>query len=760
IPFDSLYFDVDSKPDDLQFDVSAYLPDDHNQLASFSPSINLEDQFLSIQPTENENGEFEIELEITNPHSDSTLITAFILEVLSQNDAPDAFSLTSPLNTRLVHGEISFEWEHSIDPEGDDITYEFVATIEGENFIEITRNNSHSFTMDKTFAGKSGYWQVVATDGFDKTYPSNNYGNFLMVADSSELYPFDQVFKQDLTFSIDETVELGTIFGNVFNYFPADLDQLKISITQDSKFQINEEGYLSIIDSLDFESNDEHQLDLIAIYGGYDAISIATEILVMVNDVNEAPTVYNESFRVNENSPIATVVGSVSASDPENDDLVYAIISGNDSGTFRMGGHSGEISIEDPDILDFEVNPTFILSVEVSDGVLTEYATITVNLNDQNEAPTLENKDFTIDENSEVGTTIGIVQATDPENDNLTFSINSGNEMGAFQIDQNSGELTVAGPEILDFEAHSNFSVEIKVSDGELSNLSVVNINLIDINEAPSVESGTFEINENSPVSTLVGTITASDPENDDLAYAIISGNDSGTFKVDEQFGEISIEDPDILDFEVNPTFILTVEVSDRVLTEDATITINLNDENEAPTLEGKVFTLDENSEVGTTVGIVPASDPENDNLTFSINSGNEMGAFQIDQDSGELTVADPEILDFEAHSNFSVEIKASDGELSDVSVVNINLIDKNEAPSVESATFEINENSPIATVVGSVSASDPENDDLIYSIVSGNEFGAFKINAESGDLSVNNSSALGFKVNDNFDLEVEVSDK
>lgn len=94
------------------------------------------------------------------------------------------------------------------------------------------------------------------------------------------------------------------------------------------------------------------------------------------------------------------------------------------------------------------------------------------------------------------------------------------------------------------------------------------------------------------------------------------------------------------------------------------------------------VFYLDENSEVGTLVGKVSATDPEGDPLTYSIVSGNEAGAFNIDTDEGEITVADQEQLDFETTPVFNLMVEADDGNggMTNASItINLNdIIDEN----------------------------------------------------------------------------------
>lgn len=75
------------------------------------------------------------------------------------------------------------------------------------------------------------------------------------------------------------------------------------------------------------------------------------------------------------------------------------------------------------------------------------------------------------------------------------------------------------------------------------------------------------------------------------------------------------------------------------------------------------------------------------------------------------------------------------------------------------SLIFYLDENSPIGTLVGTVNATDPDGDPLTFSIVSGNESGAFGIGASSGDLTVNDESQLDFESTPSFNLMVEADD-
>ena len=79
-----------------------------------------------------------------------------------------------------------------------------------------------------------------------------------------------------------------------------------------------------------------------------------------------------------------------------------------------------------------------------------------------------------------------------------------------------------------------------------------------------------------------------------------------------------------------------------------------------------------------------------------------------------------------------------------------------NSPPSIQDQGFQLNQQSPVGTDVGTVFATDLDaGQTLTYSIVSGNTNGAFSINALTGMLSVANSTALAV----DFSLVVMVQD-
>ncbi|MGJ3236366.1 cadherin domain-containing protein, partial [Marivirga sp.] len=466
-----------------------------------------------------------------------------------------------------------------------------------------------------------------------------------------------------------------------------------------------------------------------------------------------------------------TSVGTVQASDPDDDPLTYTITAGSTGNTFHINSSSGEITVSDNTLLDFESNPTFDLTISVDDGNSgTASATITINVNDiiENNSPIIADQTFSIDENSSNGTSVGTVQASDPDDDPLTYTITAGSTGNTFHINSSSGEITVSDNTLLDFESNPTFDLTISVDDGNSGTASAtitINVNDIIENNSPIIADQTFSIDENSSNGTSVGTVQASDLDDDPLTYNITAGNIGNTFHINSSSGEITVSDNTLLDFETNPTFDLTISVDDgNSGTASATITINVIDiiENNSPIIADQTFSIDENSSNGTSVGTVQASDPDDDPLTYTINAGNTGNTFDINSSSGEITVSDNTLLDFESNPSFNLSISVDDGNSGTASAtITINVIDiiENNSPIIADQTFSIDENSSNGTSVGTVQASDPDDDPLTYTITAGSTGNTFHINSSSGEITVSDNTLLDFETNPIFLLVVEVND-
>lgn len=561
-------------------------------------------------------------------------------------------------------------------------------------------------------------------------------------------------------FSVVQNASNGTIVGTVTASDPDQGQSLSFSITAgntNNVFNINTtSGRITVANSAGLSAG-SYNLTVRATDNGSPSLWSAATISITVTQVaNQAPVIANQSFNVAQNATNGTLVGTVVASDPNAGQVLsYSIISGNSNTAFSINASNGNLSVYNAAGM---TNSTFSLIVRVTDNgnpSLYSQATIAINVTQQiNQAPVISNQSFSSNENASNGTLIGTVVASDPNSgQTLSYTITAGNTNNAFTLNLLTGSLTVNNPLILNYEYIQTFSLTVRVTDngtGSLWSQATITINLININEPPVINESTFTIAQNAPNGTLVGTVSGVDPDlGQSISYQIISGNNSGQFVINGSNGNISVANTSAL----NPgTVNLTVRGTDNgtpTLWSQATISIIITQNgNQSPNISNQNFSVNENVPAGTLVGAVVASDPDQgQSVTLSIISGNTNNAFTLNQYTGNLSVNNSMVLNYEYIQSFALTIRATDngpGSLWSEATVNVNVNNLNEAPIINECTFDINAFSPNGTLVGQISGRDPDiGQTITYQIISGNNSGLFSLNPTNGNLSVANSAAL-----------------
>lgn len=194
---------------------------------------------------------------------------------------------------------------------------------------------------------------------------------------------------------------------------------------------------------------------------------------------------------------------------------------------------------------------------------------------------------FTIAENSANGSAVGTVAARSNHGGaSLTWSIAGGNVQGAFAINPATGQLTVANAAALDYETLSTrwddpATFELFVSIADASNPSLNEsirtvVTVSAVNEPPVISNGSFTVYEAVSIGSVVGAITAGDPDRFDFpTLSITSGNTGGRFAIDAATG--SIKTAASLSAPSDTTYTLTVSAQDQgspALSATATYTV------------------------------------------------------------------------------------------------------------------------------------------------------------------------------------------
>ncbi|MEZ5902938.1 MAG: cadherin-like domain-containing protein [Alphaproteobacteria bacterium] len=375
----------------------------------------------------------------------------------------------------------------------------------------ITANFSYRVTDGGTQDTDIFYLDVIPVDdgGSDPPAISNNTTQTVVESASVTITSADLlIIDVDTTASNLDFTVTSTLNGSVFN---TNLATTVTTFTQadiDNGFiRFDHDGTVNGFAGFDFDVTD-----------GTTTISGTKDINVTFpggagNDppvitVNTGDTVNTAGSRFITNTNLKT-------SDPDNsiDELIYTITSVTNGTVFRNGV---ALSVSDT-FTQEDIN--FGLVQFTHDGSATATAQIGFDVTDGNTNVTGNTYDFgvvsnsppdigpdpaavNVFENATNGTLIYTASATDPDGDGLTYTIESGNGLGIFQVNPFNGQVTIADNTNLDFEGTNTFSLVIRATDDGVGNEFdelTLTINIQNVNEEPSGTDNTITTNEDIP---------------------------------------------------------------------------------------------------------------------------------------------------------------------------------------------------------------------------------------------------------------------
>lgn len=168
-------------------------------------------------------------------------------------------------------------------------------------------------------------------------------------------------------------------------------------------------------------------------------------------------------YNVPEHSALTFSPGSALASDPDTGDTItYSITGGTGSGVFSINATTGVIRLISP--VNYEAVSSYTLDLRVQDaGGLFDTMTITVDITDQNDVPSVLNLSGNhITENSGAGVLIGLLSTADEDPADTHIYTMVTNPSGKFTIVGN--ELRTAAD--IDYEQNQTFTIILRVDDG------------------------------------------------------------------------------------------------------------------------------------------------------------------------------------------------------------------------------------------------------------------------------------------------------
>lgn len=261
---------------------------------------------------------------------------------------------------------------------------------------------------------------------------------------------------------------------------------------------------------------------------------------------------------VAETSPVGTVVGALSATDPDAGETFTFELLENAGGLFSIDGANLVVA----GALDYETATSHPILVQVTDSDGNFYReAITVGVIDFNVEANPDT--YSTDEDTAL-TVVGpgvLANDTDDDGDPLSAILVSGPAHGSLTLnDDGSFTYTPAA----NYNGADSFRYQ--ANDGTAdSNLATVSITVNSVNDAPVIQSGgggdeaTYFVRVNNRAIT---TVVATDVDNgDEVTYSIVGGTDQGEFFIDSDTGELSFNS---LPTRANRSYFVDVQADDR----------------------------------------------------------------------------------------------------------------------------------------------------------------------------------------------------
>ncbi|NP_001093759.1 cadherin-8 [Gallus gallus] len=361
----------------------------------------------------------------------------------------------------------------------------------------------------------------------------------------------------------------------------------------------------------------------------------------------------------------------------------------------------------------------------------------------------------------------------DPGSSKIKYILSGDGAGTIFVINDKTGDIHAM--KRLDREEKAEYTLTAQAVDRDtnkpLEPPSEFIIKVQDINDnAPEFVDGPYHatVPEMSVVGTFVTKVTATDADDPvygnsaKLVYSILEGQPY--FSIEPHTAIIKTALPN-MDREAKEEYFVVIQAKDMGghmggLSGTTTVTITLTDVNDNPPKFAQSlyhFSVMEDVALGEPIGRVKANDldiGENAKSSYDIIEGDGMDIFEITTDAqtqdGVIRVRKP--LDFETKKSYTLKVEAanihidprfiSGGPFKDTATVKIVVEDADEPPVFSSPTYllEVHENAAINSVIGQVTAHDPDvsSSPIRFSIDRHTDLERqFNINAEDGKITL-----------------------
>ncbi|MCX7258146.1 MAG: tandem-95 repeat protein, partial [Polaromonas sp.] len=471
----------------------------------------------------------------------------------------------------------------------------------------LTRNadGSYSYTPTANFNGADSFTYAV-TDGELVSNVATVRIEVTAVNDAPTLG------NQNLTVAEDSTLT-GSLLATAADIEGSPLTARIIAGPVHGSLSINADGSFSYQGSKDYFGSDSFTYRVND--GEFDS-AIAT-VSLTVTAVNDAPVAADVTATTQEDT--ATTINLI-ASDVDNmaAELQFSVLTPPANGTLTRNTDG---SYSYTPVANFNGADSFTYSV--TDGALvSNLATVRIEVTAVNDAPTLGNQNLTVAEDSALTGNL-FATAADVDSSTLTARVIAGPVHGSLTVNANGSFSYSASP---DYFGEDSFTY--KVNDGELdSQVATVSLTVTAVNDAPvAADVAVTTLEDTAATINLV----ASDVDNTaaELQFSIQSQPAHGTL-TKNQDGSYSYTPA--ANFNGADSFTYSVSDGD-LLSNLATVRIEVTAVNDAPTLGNQSLTVAEDNALTGNL-LATAADVDSSALSARIIAGPVHGSLTVNAD-------------------------------------------------------------------------------------------------------------------------------
>jgi len=327
--------------------------------------------------------------------------------------------------------------------------------------------------------------------------------------------------------------------------------------------------------------------------------STPVSVDIIVIPVNDAPTPQSVTYTTQEETLIEFDLEAV---DPENDIFEFILLQEPVMGSLEFNTFNGHCTYQPNEAISG--TETFQFQVKDNQGATSRATTIYIVITPENDPPVVTSAQFEIFEDTVL---TDVLTAEDQDQDDFIFIVQSSPAKGTLEL-QPTGEFTYSPFQ----DQHGTDSFVVAAQDPFIvSENATITVIIRPVNDAPVMTPATFETNEDTVFSS---TLTASDPDLDDITFVLKSQPEKGTLNL-ELSGDFTYT-PFSNTFGTD-TFSVAVEDA-YTASENVTMTINILPVNDPPVITSTNFNTNEDE---TLLGTLTATDVDNDAITFEIQS-------------------------------------------------------------------------------------------------------------------------------------------